>query len=271
MIASFLRRILTQEGSTRPLALLRIALAVIALAKFAFHMLPSHGQHPARLLLGLSFYLSCLLMLIGLHSRVAAGWAGATQIAMHDGLGRFLELPGFVSHHAYLLAVCTLVVALGPCGRSYSVDRWRQLDDPAGPPAERGATWPLTLLAVQLSAVYFWAAYDKLDGLFLSGTRIEHMVAYFHAGSDPVTFSGYHGITRALAFATVGIELFLAFGLWVRRWHRVAIPLGLAFHAILYVALQIDTFTVTVWALYLAYVDPDRVHAVIDRLQAPSR
>ena len=55
--------------------------------------------------------------------------------------------------------------ALTPCGGSYSADRVRALRkaERAGRavPEERGPVWGLTLIAFQVSAVYFWGAFDK--------------------------------------------------------------------------------------------------------------
>ena len=37
-------------------------------------------------------------------------------------------------------------------------------------------------------------------------------------------------------------------------------------HAGIYVSMPVNTFTVTMYLIYFAFVDPDKVHAIIDRL-----
>ncbi|WAS97287.1 hypothetical protein [Nannocystis punicea] len=59
--------------------------------------------------------------------------------------------------------------------------------------------------------------------------------------------------------AVVAPELAPALGVWRARWHRRLLPLGVAFHAALYVLLPVHTFSATMVLLYLAAIDPDAV------------
>ena len=65
------------------------------------------------------------------------------------------------------------------------------------------------------------------------------------------------------------VEVALAVGLFMRRTHRWLLPIGILFHGVMVVTLPVATFSVTMWLLYLAVLDPDRVHAFMDGLQAP--
>lgn len=58
----------------------------------------------------------------------------------------------------------------------------------------------------------------------------------------------------------------LAVGLWFERTHRALMPLGIALHAVLFWSLPVSTFSATMLLLYLAFVDPDRVHTTVQRL-----
>ena len=51
--------------------------------------------------------------------------------------------------------------------------------------------------------------------------------------------------------------------LYPRRW--LILP-GMALHGLFYVLMPVDTFSLTMWLLYLAYIDTDAVERVIERL-----
>jgi hypothetical protein len=48
-----------------------------------------------------------------------------------------------------------------------------------------------------------------------------------------------------------------------RGW---AIVGGLVLHALIYYLTPVGTYTATMWLLYLAFVDPDATHRLIDRM-----
>jgi hypothetical protein len=70
----------------------------------------------------------------------------------------------------------------------------------------------------------------------------------------------------AASAATVALEYALAFGMLHARTRRWLVLPGLLLHAAFYIVLPVRTFSATMFVLYLAYFDPDAVHAVIDRL-----
>jgi hypothetical protein len=98
---------------------------------------------------------------------------------------------------------------------------------------------------------------------------MEHFAMYLYLGSDYPKSSLFHPAMVGLAWTTVSVELVLAFGLWFKRLQPWLIPLGLIFHALLYVLLPVGTYSLNMWLLYLAYLDPDAVHRFLDRM-APS-
>ncbi|WP_176480245.1 HTTM domain-containing protein [Mesorhizobium sp. WSM3859] len=167
--------------------------------------------------------------------------------------------------YTYLLAVAALLIALTPCDRSYSLDRYlavtRAERTGVPPPAERGNLWGLRLIVVQLSVLYFFAAFDKSNHAFLSGARLEQIFLWFYAGSDYP--SGLAWLATLVSFGVVALEYCLAFGLPFRATRRDLVLPGLAFHAIIYVTLPVYTFSATMALLYLAYFDADAVDKVI--------
>ncbi|TGQ12488.1 hypothetical protein EN809_027860 [Mesorhizobium sp. M2E.F.Ca.ET.166.01.1.1] len=257
------------EGSSRSSALIRIGLAMLFWARWAGELLLYMDQSPAGLFLAANFFVATTLLFVGYHSRVAAVWTGSVGLAMYHYFGFELGREPWTHHHTYLLAVSALLIALTPCDRSYSLDRYLAVTQAermgVPPPAERGNLWGLRLIVVQLSVLYFFAAFDKSNHAFLSGARLEQIFLWFYAGSDYP--AGLAWLATILSFGVVALEYCLAFGLPFRATRRYLVLPGLAFHAIIYVTLPVYTFSATMALLYLAYFDADAVDRVIARLQ----
>jgi hypothetical protein len=257
------------EGSSRPSALIRIGLAMLFWSRWAGELLLYMDQSPAGLFLAANFFVATTLLFVGYHSRAAAVWTGAVGLAMYHYFGFELGREPWTHHHTYLLAVAALLIALTPCDRSYSLDRYLAVmrAERAGlpPPAERGNLWGLRLIVVQLSVLYFFAAFDKSNYAFLSGARIEQIFLWFYAGSDYP--AGLAWPATMVSVAVVALEYCLALGLPFRATRRYLVLPGLAFHAIIYLTLPVYTFSATMALLYLAYFDADAVNKVLTRLQ----
>jgi hypothetical protein len=185
-------------------------------------------------------------------------------------MGNMNGHPGWSSHHIYILIVSVSLLALSPCGRSFSWDRYRAVAEAQSArdiPLEHGSLWPQRLIALQLAALYFWTAVDKTSWSFLSGLRLEQAFTWAYSGRllEPVISLGV--VLPALAVAVVVVEYFLAVAIFVRRWQRFVLPLGLALHAAFYVLLPVNTYSATMMVLYLALLDPDELHRFLDRMQ----
>ncbi|MFT5684916.1 MAG: hypothetical protein ACI8RZ_005861 [Myxococcota bacterium] len=258
-------RVLTATGSTRPAALIRIGLPLLIWSRMGSQWLPYRHHEWHMLLLAASFFLSTTAMLVGWRSRMSTAWTGLTMLAIYYGAGQYGGNEPFTHHHVYLLAFAPCLLACTECGRSWSWDRWRAVQRGDAPP-ERGPTWGLTLITVQLSQIYLWGALSKCNSGYLSGERLEQIFLRLYTGSDYPDFPGFHELMVIAAVGSVVLELSLAVGVFVRRTHRVLLPVGVAFHAVMYVTLPVATFSATMWLLYLAVLDPDRVHDLIDEI-----
>jgi hypothetical protein len=261
------------EGSSRSSALIRIGLAMLFWSRWAGELLLYRDQSPIGLFLAANFFVATMLLFVGYHSRIAAVWTGSVGLAMYYYFGFQLGREPWTHHHTYLLAVAALLIALTPCGRSYSLDRYlavmRAERMGVAPPAERGNLWGLRLIVVQLSVLYFFTAFDKTSYAFLSGARLEAIFLWYYAGSDYP--AGLAWLATIVSLAVVALEYGLAFGLPFRATRRYLVLPGLAFHAIIYLTLPVYTFSATMALLYLAYFDADAVDKVIARLQGSGR
>ena len=66
-----------------------------------------------------------------------------------------------------------------------------------------------------------------------------------------------------VAVGVVEVEYGLAITLFLPRFQRASIVVGLVLHALIYLLLPVRIFTLATWASYLAYLDPDRVDAAL--------
>ena len=127
------------------------------------------------------------MMFVGYLSRLACFATGLSVLALYVA-GPVTQTAGWAHHHVYLLAVACLLLAMTDCGRSYSIDRLRAVNAAgrAQPmrddPLEYGSLLGQRLIALQLSAMYFWTAIDKTDRAFLSGERLEQTFTWIYSG-----------------------------------------------------------------------------------------
>ena len=261
--------LLNRHASTRSSALIRIGLVLLLWNRFAAELAPWFGLEPERMVLSVSFFASTSLLLAGWHTRLAAAWTAATMVTAIYGFGVYGDVEPWRHHHTTLLAAASVLVALTPCGGSYSVDRWlavraaRRAGQP--PPAERGPVWALTLIALQVAAVYLWSALDKCSLPFLTGYKLDRIFVYLYFGFRP-EHPLWAPMMSVLACATLVLEVLLPIGLFTPSLRRWAIPVGIALHAVFYLLLPVGTFSLTMILMYLAFFDPDDVHAIIDNI-----
>jgi len=274
MISQAWRRLvdffLYEEASTRPAALMRMGLVALLWSRYASDFLLFRNLEPYYLLHGISFFLATTLMFFGAWTRFSSIWTAVTTVSFYYYLGFSKGVEPYTHHHTYLLGAGAVLLAMAPCGRSYSWDRWRALKraEISGKPApeERGPQWAIRLLALQLSLIYFWTAFEKCDPAFLSGERMEHHIMYLFLGSDYPQNGWFHPLMVSVAWVTVLLEFVLAFGLWFKRLQPWLIPVGLVFHGLFYVLLPVGPFSLTMWLFYLAYLDPDAIHRFLDKM-----
>ena len=268
-MADFLHWGADAQGSTRALGLMRIAIATIVFVRFANEVSLYQGDSLSFVLLGLAFFGLTSMMLVGCKAQAACTGVALTLMTMHFYMGKVHGYPGWSSHHIYILVVSVCLLALSPCGRSFSWDRYRalaQARDARDIPPEHGDLWPQRLIALQLAALYFWAAVDKTNWSFLSGQRLEEAFIWSFTGRALEPLISLGAILAVLSIIVVVVEYFLAFAIFVRRWQAFVLPLGLALHAAFYVLLPVNTYSATVMVLYLALLDPDAVHRFLDRM-----
>ena len=264
LLQRFYNWALCYSDSTRSVGLIRIGLILLIWSEWAGRLILCRDIRLGAILFSSAFFIVTGLMCVGL-------WTRASTMGTFILLSiRFIMHQPSQHHHTFLLIVSTLFITLTPCGRSYSLDRWlalrRALRSGLPPPPESGNLWGLRLIAIQLSMVYFWTAYEKLYWGFLSGDRMEMLFYNYYAGYDYASIPGFSALCFIAAITTVILEFLLAFGLYISKLRKYLMPAGIVLHVLFYVLLPIRTFTLTMILLYLAFIPAASVHRFIDNM-----
>ncbi len=179
-------------------------------------------------------------LLLGWKSR----WAGGLVLAC---LGSVLALDEqLYSNHLYLLLCVTLLLTIAESDAYLSLA--------ALPRGSRRTIriWPVLLMKVQLSVVYFFAALTKLNIAFLSGGMLavslqEGLIPF------PEALRRVEVLAPA-AWVAVLLEGYLSYALWSERRRHTAAWLGIMLHigiaATMGETLGLAAFSVTMLALY---------------------
>lgn len=270
MLKLFFINIVNREDSTRAISLIRICLIFLLWKRFSGYFLLFGNIPFDQLIIGLFFYASSILVLLGFLSRISLPLLAFTMISIYYYLGHYLKIHSITSHHTYLLCIVPTFLALSPCEKSFSLDRYftfrKAIANRQKLPQERGVIWPSILIGLQLSSIYFWSAYSKISPDFISGERLEMIFAYTYYDYEITKFSSFSLIAKILSISTILVELLLAFGLWFKSSRNLTLAIGVFFHLTLYYTLPVSTFSLTMILLYLVFIPPKQVHQVIDTL-----
>lgn len=220
------------------------------------------------------FVLAVVCLLVGFHTRIAA-------VAVFCGLVSFTRRNPFVLNSGdLLLRVTALYLLLSPAGSALSFDRWRKArregDDFWDFPGR--AIWPVRLMQVQISIIYFSTLWAKTGGTTWSdGSAVSYAlrVGFLNRFPVPEALSDSLLLSNLLSYATLGTELALAMLVWNRRARPWVLLLGVAFHLAIDYALRVGFFSYAIFVLYLAFIPPETMDAWLwklrDRFRRPSR
>jgi predicted small integral membrane protein len=202
---------------------------------------------------------------LGMAASIAltVGYRARLSAALLAGTITFLHVVdyNFWAHHVYFLGLMLLLLSLTESDAALSGRAWRGRGAPAV------TAWPVLLMKIQLSLVYFFTGVAKLNPLFLSG--------YVLSSRSLLPVALHHPIVLwSLAGAAVAAELFLSFALWPSRLRPWGMLVGIALHVLvpivfgLYAGLIV--FSVATLGVYALFIDA-RDLAWIGRLVPPAR
>jgi uncharacterized membrane protein YphA (DoxX/SURF4 family) len=130
------------------------------------------------------------------------------------------------SNHLYLATLVVLLLTLADSGARFSLDaRWAGGRDLI-------LEWPILLLKIQISIVYFYAALLKINSQYLSGVMLATFWPLNQLAALPGGWSSLP-ILPFMAVVSILTEFFLAAALWVPRLRWLALLVGIGFHMLI--------------------------------------
>ena len=197
--------------------------------------------------------IAAFCFLVGFRARLS-GAALAVTIAYY-----LLADGSFYSNHIYFLLLIVFLLTVADSGAAFSVDWLRR-----GKPSAEVAYGPVLLLKIQVAIVYFFAGIAKLNPAFLSGDVLPEKLSSFpDAWISPE-------LAIAASWATMILEFYLVFALWIRRLRLSAIIGGLIFHGLIVVTMSfyagLITYSTTIVATYGLYLSDEEMAALWRRV-----
>jgi hypothetical protein len=278
-----------RDVETSTLALFRIAFALVVVAwtislapaLYSFYgadgILPSHPDGPlgswgllqldsgpvAVTIVYLLLLVGALCLVFGFKTRLAAVvvFVCLVSFARRD--------PWVLNSGDLLVVVLSFYLMLAPSGAALSVDRWlaarrRFWEFPMR------SLWPLRLIQVQVSLLYFFAVWAKLRGeTWNDGTavsyawRIEDLERF--PIPDLVTDSLL--LVNLLTYGTLAVELALAILVWNGKLRPWVLLLGVGLHLGIDYAVRVGFFSYAALVAYVAFLPPETVSSWVYRVR----
>lgn len=246
-----------------------------------FHVLPDSNVSVYLLLC--VHLTSCVLVLVGLFTRISTIVCWATLVTLHH------RNPCVVHSGDTVLRLLTFLLMFSHAGDAYSLDHlWRvrgpgtseggwsmAVDVPHGLrgasenleiPADKGSPWALRLMQIQVSIVYFRTVFWKLRGKrWRNGTAAYYptQVTSFSRMRLPPVLINRFWIGLA-TYGTLIVELALGVLVWVEPLRRPVLLAGVAMHLVLELFLNLQLFGWTMIVSFLLFVDPNTVREWIN-------
>jgi hypothetical protein len=269
-----------------PLGLVRIAFGAVALL-WALWLLPirnglldAHGVTPtqpsdahtwgifqiwntnAALLIGIIvLLLAAFALMVGWHSRLAAVVV-CVLILSFERRASWTFNGGDV-----LMRIEALFLAISPCGAALSLDQRRRTGRFWS--AQTRPNWPIRLFQIQLSLIYLSAARTKFAGeTWTNGTAVSYALRIDDMQRVPLP---HWFVTNALAmnamtWGAMAIELAVGILVWWPRCRPWVLSAGVLLHVMVDVHIQIGIFSYAIFVMYLAWISPETVKHLPDKL-----
>lgn len=207
-----------------------------------------------------------LLLTLGLFTRVVS------VLAFLFALSYIHRVPAGTFGLDQINALLAMYLMVGPAGAWYSLDRllagWRSPE--ALPPAEprAGANIAIRLIQVHMCVIYFFAGASKLLGdSWWDGTAIWMSMANAEYQTiDMYWLAWYPEWIDLATVVTVAWELFFCVLIWPRLTRPLMLAGAVVLHLGIGICLGMMTFGLVMLIGCLAFVPPEVVRSIVDRL-----
>jgi hypothetical protein len=168
-----------------------------------------------------------------------------------------------LSSSEMLMRAVTLMLVVSPCGHSLSVDSLLGRYFPDFRKKKMSPIWALRLIQIQISVVYLWTVWHKLQGeTWLNGTavyyatRLDSMANF----TIPVLMDSLIFL-KLMTWGTLLVELSLGTLIWFKKFRRPVIVAGILFHLGIEYIMSIPFFELYMIALLINFISPEELKA----------
>lgn len=207
-----------------------------------------------------------IALTVGWHSNLAALLVWALVFSFE------LRNPYVFNSGDTLVRIEALFLVLSPCGSALSLDQRRRTG--AFWSAQERPRWALRLFQIQLSLIYIATFQVRMTGdRWPNGTAMSFALRL----DDMLIIAAPRWITtqpllmNVATWGTLIGELLIAILIWNKRCRRYVMIAGVTLHAVILVTVAVGFFSPAMWVLYLAFVDPETVRGLPDRVKSHAR
>ena len=169
--------------------------------------------------------------------------------------------------------IVTFYMMFCPSGAAYSLDALKAARKRGSAAEPLIVPWGVRLLQMQICLIYFQSTIIKLQGqLWLNGTTV-HYIIFLREYRDQnlEVLAQYPLLINFMTHGAILTQFALAFWLWFRPTRRWAMLAGLALHAGIRPILNIPAFGEVMTAVYLTFLAPDELDALLRFLDPRTR
>ena len=236
-------------------------------ARWWFDPLKNFNSNTALYILYGVLLVGAICLLIGYWSRVAS-------IIVFFGILTLERRNPYVFNSGdVLVRNIAFYLMLTPSGVALSLDRLRKAKDrfweyPSRP------LWGLRLIQIQLSVTYAATVWAKVMGqTWNNGTAVSFALRIgdlerFHT---PGFITHNLVVSNIMTLGTLALEASLAILVWNRKARPYVLTLGVLMHISIAISIMVGFFSMAILVAYLAFIPPDTMERVIDRVRRRSR
>lgn len=213
-------------------------------------------------LLFVIYGVSLLMALVGLFTRPALIVALICMTSFHQ---RNIWL---LSSSELLMRTITMLMIFSPCGISLSIDSLINRFNNRPSKKRESTIWVLRLIQIQVSVIYLWTVWHKLKGdTWLNGTAVYYATRL----EDLVNFTIPYMMDslpflKLLTWGTLAIEFSLGTLIWVKKFRKPAIIVGILFHLSIQYFMSIPFFELYMIALLVNFFSPEELRVFADKM-----
>jgi hypothetical protein len=216
------------------------------------------------IVLVVALIVASICLTLGLFSQLAA-------VVVFLALMSFQRRNPFVVNSGdVLMRVLAFYLIFAPTSAALSLGRWlRNRENFWTFPARSG--WAIRLLQIQFSVVYLFAVWSKVRGTtWNNGTAVSYSFRIADLERFPLPSLITHSalVSNVLTYGTLVIELALAILVWNRTLRPWVLLAGLSLHLGIEYSIRVGFYGLTIMSLYLIWVPPERMEAVLFALRS---